>query len=81
MVTFELEGVQGAFDIVHSKILFPKPNPVIVVLGNKEFVIIPEPETKLHAPVPTAGKFPLSIVVGEEMQRVWLEPAFEIEGI
>ena len=81
IVTVELDDKHGALEIAQSKTLFPKPKPVTVVFGNKEFVMIPEPEIKVHAPVPTARKFPLRAVVSEEAQRVWLEPAFDIVGI
>ena len=50
--------------------MLPKPNPVTVVFGKREFVITPVPETKVHAPVPAAGKFPFMLVDGEEAQRV-----------
>ena len=68
-------------EIVQAKTLFPKPNPVIVVVGNNEFVITPVPDTNVQPPVPTAGKFPFMVVDGEEMQSVWLEPAFAILGL
>lgn len=70
MVTFELDGGQGELLIVHAKTLFPTPKPVTEVLGRSEFVITPLPETKVHAPVPMAGKFPFIVVDGEETQSV-----------
>ena len=72
---------QGAFEIVHAKTLFPKPNPVTDVVAKSELVITPEPETKVHAPVPDEGKFPFMVVFGLLMQSVWLEPAVAIVGI
>ena len=62
--------MQGAFEIVHAKTLFPIPKPVIAVMGESEFVIIPLPETKVQAPVPTNAIFPFIVVVGEEIQSV-----------
>lgn len=70
IVTFETDEAQGELLIVHANTLFPKPSPVIVVVGKSEFVITPVPETNVHAPVPTAGKFPFIVVVGEEIQSV-----------
>ena len=67
--------------MVHAKTLFPKPNPVTEVVGKSEFVITPVPETNVQVPVPTAGKFPFIVVVGEEIQSVWFEPAFAVVGI
>jgi hypothetical protein len=66
--------------MVHWKIFVPAASPVIVLVGKSELVIVPVPEIKFQAPVPTAGKFPFMVVVGEEMQRVWLDPAVAIEG-
>ena len=56
--------------IVHANTLVPKPKPVIVVVGKRELVMTPVPETNVHAPVPTAGKFPFIVVLGEEIQSV-----------
>lgn len=77
----ELEAVQGRFEIVHAKTLVPKPNPVIVVLGNVGFVIIPVPETNVHKPVPTVGVFAVIIVVDVVIQSVWVGPALDTVGI
>ena len=55
MVTFETEFAQGGLDIVHAKIFDPVPKPVIVVDGDKEFVIVPEPEIRVQAPDPVNG--------------------------
>ena len=66
----ELDAVQGRFEIVHAKILTPKPNPVIVVFGEVGFVIVPEPPIKVHKPVPTVGVFADMMELGEEIQIV-----------
>lgn len=70
IVTFETEGEQGGLLIVHAKTLSPIPNPVTDVVGKRELVITPVPETNVHAPVPSTGKFPFIVVDGEETQRV-----------
>ena len=70
MVTFEIELAQGAFEMVHAKTLFPIANPVIEVVGNNEFVIIPDPETKVQTPVPTVGKLADIFADGLEIQSV-----------
>jgi len=70
IVTFELEGEQGELEIVQAKTFAPRPKPVIVVFGNKEFVITPAPETKAQEPVPVVGKFPFIVVDGEEIHSV-----------
>ncbi len=70
IVTFELEAKQGALAIVHAKTLFPKPKPVIEVVGDNELVIVPEPEINVHAPVPTMAVLAFIVVVGEEIQSV-----------
>ncbi len=56
--------------MVHAKTLFPKPNPVIDVVGESELVITPVPETNVQAPVPTKGKFPFIVAIGDEIQTV-----------
>jgi hypothetical protein len=55
MVTFELDGAQGELEIVHAKTFVPKPKPVILVVGDNELVIVPDPETKVQIPVPTVA--------------------------
>ena len=80
IVTLELDDAQGALEIVQANTLLPKPNPVIPEVGDNEFVIIPVPETKVQAPVPTVATLAFIVVVGEEIQSVWLVPALEIVG-
>jgi hypothetical protein len=80
IVTFETEGAQGGFEIVQAKTLFPTPNPVIEVVGEREFVIVPDPDTNVQTPVPTAALFAAIKVFGLLIQSVWLEPAFAIVG-
>jgi hypothetical protein len=70
MVTFEVEGEQGLFEIVHPKILLPKPKFVILVVGESEFVIVPLPEINVQTPVPTIAVLAFITVVGEEIQSV-----------
>ncbi len=67
--------------MVHAKTFVPKPNPVMLVIGDNELVIVPDPEINVHAPVPTNGKFAFIFAIGEEIQRVWFEPALAIVGI
>ena len=70
MVTFELEGAQGAFVMVHAKTLFPNPKPVILVVGESELVIVPIPETKVQTPVPTVAVLAVMNVFGLEIHNV-----------
>lgn len=81
IVTFEVEGEQGEFEIVHAKTLVPNPSPVIEVVGESEFVITPVPETNVHAPVPTIAVLAFIVAVGEEMHKVWEVPANEVVGM
>jgi hypothetical protein len=69
MVTFETEFAQGGFEIVHLKTFAPKPNPVMLVDGDNEFVIVPAPEIRFHAPVPTTATF-APIVTPDVVQTV-----------
>ena len=79
MVVVEL--AQGAFEIVQAKTFVPKAKAVMFVFGRVGFAIVPEPETKVHKPVPTVAVFAAIVVVGEEIQSVWLEPALAVVGI
>ncbi len=80
MVTFELEGAQGELEIVQAKTLFPKPNPVIDVVGDNELVMTPVPDTKVQTPVPTVAAFAVMNVFGLVIHKVWFVPAFAIVG-
>ena len=80
MVRFELEGAQGALEMVHPKILFPKPKPVMLVVGDNELVIVPLPETKVQTPVPIVAVLAAMNVFGLVAHKVWLDPAFEMAG-
>ena len=64
IVTFETEGAQGAFEMVHAKTLFPSPNPVTPVVGDNELLMVPIPETKVHTPVPTVAVLAVIKVLG-----------------
>ena len=64
MVTLELDGAQGEFEMVQAKIFTPKAKPVIDVVGNNEFVIVPVPETKVQIPVPTVAVLAVMNVFG-----------------
>ena len=76
----DTEGAQGEFDIDHAKTFAPKPKPEIAEAGDKEFEIIPVPETKDQTPVPTAGAFAVIVAVGTLKQIVWFAPAIEEVG-
>ena len=56
--------------MVQAKTFTPSPIPVIVVLGNNEFVIAPLPETNVHTPEPMPGKLADITAVGLEIQSV-----------
>lgn len=70
IATVDEDGTHGLSYMVHAKILVPKPSPVIVVLGESELVIIPDPDTKLHCPIPELAILPAIRTEGEEMQMV-----------
>jgi hypothetical protein len=81
-VTFEVDDVQGGLSIDHIKTVTPGVNPVTVVFRTNGFVIVPDPETKVHEPVPTAGAFPARVAVADPdiAQSVWLGTALAIVG-
>ena len=80
IVRSEMEERQGGFEIVHLKTFIPSANPVMVVLGKSEFVITPVPEINDQVPTPVPGTLPVIVVVGVEIQSVWLEPALATVG-
>lgn len=70
MVIVEDDAKHGALEIVHWKTLVPKGNPVIEVVADNEFVIVPPPDTKVQTPVPTVAVLAVIIVVGLDIQIV-----------
>ena len=66
--------------MVQAKTFTPKPNPVIEVVGERELVIVPLPETNVQTPVPTVAVFAAIIVFGLVIHKVWLGPALAIVG-
>lgn len=81
MATVDVEEAHGGLLIVHAKMFVPNPNPVMLVVGERELVIVPLPDSKDHVPTPTLAELAAIIVFGLEMQIVWLEPAFAAVGI
>lgn len=63
IVMFETEEAQGGLLMDHVSTVIPGVNPVTVVFRTNGFVIVPEPETKTHIPVPLAGLFPFNVAV------------------
>jgi hypothetical protein len=80
MVTLETEAAHGELLIDQVKTVIPAVNPVSVEEGDNELVIIPEPDTLIHTPVPVAGALPARVVEPVLTQTVWFVPAFEMEG-
>ena len=63
IATVELEDGQTPFPTVHIKIFAPAPNAVRPDVGELILEINPDPDTKVHVPVPMAGIFPLKVAV------------------
>jgi hypothetical protein len=81
IATVDADEAHGGLKIVHSKIFVPNAKPVIFVVGESEFVIVPLPEIKVQAPTPTVAALAAIVVVGEVIQSVCVGPAFDTEGI
>ena len=79
MLTLEIEAAQGGFAIVQRNVFIPTPNPVIVVVGESEFVIVPDPAMIDHEPVPETALFAAMVTV-PVVQTVCAGPAFAIVG-
>ena len=69
-VTFEVEAKQGALEIVQAKTFTPKPIPVIAVVGDNEFVIVPLPEITDQVPTPTVAALAAITALGLEIHKV-----------
>ncbi len=65
--TVEVDGEQTPLLIVHWSTLEPNPTEVNPLLAKVGVVIVTEPDTKLQLPVPTAGIFPASVAVTEQI--------------
>lgn len=78
-VTLETELAQGGLEMVHLKTFAPVPSPVTVVEGDKEFVMVPDPEIKVQAPVPVTGVF-AAMIAPAVVQTVWFDPAAATDG-
>lgn len=65
-------------EMVQRKTFAPVPRLVIVVLGLAALVIVPEPLTNDHAPVPMTGV--LAAIVAELTLTFWLGPAEAVVG-
>ena len=52
-VTVEVAAAQAPFVTVQVKVFAPTAKPVTPEVGLLGVVTVPEPEVKLHAPVPT----------------------------
>lgn len=78
----ETEDAHGGLLIDQVRTVNPGVNPVTVVFLTNGFVIVPEPETFTHKPVPIATTLPAKVAVAVPVvaQSVWLGPAFETVG-
>lgn len=60
----------GPFNTVHCRIVIPTPRPVTVEVGEFGAVIVPDPLTMLHVPVPgkvTVLPASVTLVVGVQI--------------
>lgn len=62
MITVSVDGVQTPFDIVHTKILLPMPNPLTILEGLALLLNVPEPPTSVQIPLPLDGVFASRVV-------------------
>ena len=66
--------------MLHSIMLAPNPKLVIVVFGEREFVIVPLPLITDHVPIPLVGVLAERVVEGEDIHNVWFDPAIALLG-
>lgn len=60
--------------------MVPAVKPVTGVVGESEFVIVPEPLISDQVPTPAVGVLAANVVDGVLMQSVWLGPALATLG-
>jgi hypothetical protein len=64
ILTSSVDGVQGAFEIVHLNVYAVPATPVKVLVGLVGVVTVPPaPDVIVHAPVPTAGVLAARVTV------------------
>jgi len=79
IITWSEDGVQGGLEIVHSKTFAPTPKFVIPDVSEFGFVIVPEPLTSVHVPVPTVAVLPANVAVVPHTD--WSVPAAATVGV
>ena len=52
--------------IVQRKVFAPTPSPVTVEVGELGIVIVPDPLTNVHVPLPTVGVLPAKVAVATQ---------------
>lgn len=70
MVTLSAVVKHGGLEIDHWKTFGPRPKPVMDVVGESELVIVPEPDTNDHVPIPVVGVLAAMVALGTLMQMV-----------
>lgn len=70
IITLDCEELHTPFDMVHKKIFWPKPKFVAVVVPDVGVVIVADPSTTVHKPVPTVGIFPAIVKLGFAIHNV-----------
>jgi hypothetical protein len=61
--TVELFEAHTPLSIVHANTLLPTPIDVMFVFGEPGLLMLPEPDTNVHVPVPTTGVLPANTVL------------------
>lgn len=79
IITSSKEAVHGGLEIVHLKVLAPTPRAVSPEVDDPGVVIVPEPPTRVHVPLPVPGVFPASVAV--VAQIVWSDPAAAVVDV
>lgn len=78
ITTSSEEEAHGELDIVHLNVVAPRPRAVTPEVGEVAVVIVADPDTTVHKPVPVAGVFPASVAV--VAHTLWSAPAFDTVG-
>lgn len=61
ILTVDEDVGQTPFEMVHAKVFGPKLRPETLAVGLPGGLMVPLPDTRLHAPEPVAGLFALNV--------------------
>ncbi|MDA3891468.1 MAG: hypothetical protein PF517_07350 [Salinivirgaceae bacterium] len=81
ITTSSVEAVQGELEIVQRRVAVPgTDNPVTPDVGELGVVIVAEPDSTVHVPVPFVGELPAKVAVVASQAGFMSVPASAVVG-